>query len=264
MPNIEKPTKPADSTPDKKPRKSALKSVIHPQTSFDIPTPPTQSAAGTPYGSEDEAERDDIHRAQRLPMSMSAVDNLVPNRSIRTIIRGNFAAIQNEAEEGRRRQRKYVLATDLSEESVYAMEWAIGTVLRDGDTMYCLYAMHEDPNASSSVQVGEGAKAMRDAASVVGTQTKEATQNPGRNLLGRLGPGTSSKASSVDARGSPAAEAERVKAIDKVSETCIKLLRKTVLQVRIAVEVIQCKSPKLLVVEAVRFPVNLFVRCEHY
>ncbi|KAJ5225984.1 hypothetical protein N7468_007209 [Penicillium chermesinum] len=243
--------KSVDTAPEKKPRKSALKSVIRPQTSFDIPTPMTQSAAGTPYGSDDEAERDDIHRAQRLTMSMSAIDNQVPHRSIRTIIRGDFAAIQAEGDEGRRRQRKYVLATDLSEESVYALEWAIGTVLRDGDTLYCIHAMHEDHNASSSVQVGEGAKAMRDAANVVGTQTKEAAANPGRNLFGLLGPGTASKASSVDARGSPAAEAERVKAVEKVSETCVKLLRKTVLQVRVAVEVIQCRSPKLLVVEAI-------------
>lgn len=186
-------------------------------------------------------------------MSMSAIDNSVPNRSIRTIIRGDFTAIQSEADEGRRRQRKYVLATDLSEESVYAMEWAIGTVLRDGDTMYCIYTMHEDSTASSSVQVGEGAKAMRDASSVVRTQTREAAQNPTRNILGRLGSGTASKTSSVDARGSPISEPERVRAVEKVSETCIKLLRKTVLQVRIAVEVIHCKSPKLLVVEAVSF-----------
>lgn len=227
--------------------------MIHPQTSFDIPTPATQSVAGTPYGSEDEAERDEIHRAQQLGISMSAIDNRVPNRSIRTIIRGDFASLQEEADGGRRRQRKYLVATDLSEESVYALEWTIGAVLRDGDTMYALYAMHEDAN-TSSVQVGEGAKAMQDAAAVVGSQTKEATQNSGRYILGRLGPGTTSKSSSVDARASSLAEAERVKAVETVSNTCVKLLRKTLLQVRIAVEVIHCKSPKLMITEAVSFP----------
>lgn len=209
--------------------------------------------AGTPYGSEDEAERDEIHRAQQLGISMSAIDNRVPNRSIRTIIRGDFASLQEEADGGRRRQRKYLVATDLSEESVYALEWTIGAVLRDGDTMYALYAMHEDAN-TSSVQVGEGAKAMQDAAAVVGSQTKEATQNSGRYILGRLGPGTTSKSSSVDARASSLAEAERVKAVETVSNTCVKLLRKTLLQVRIAVEVIHCKSPKLMITEAVSFP----------
>lgn len=37
-------------------------------------------------------------------------------------------------EEGRKK-RRYVVASDLSEESRYAVEWGIGTVLRDGDEM---------------------------------------------------------------------------------------------------------------------------------
>jgi len=36
---------------------------------------------------------------------------------------------------GERRRRRYVVASDLSEESRYAVEWGIGTVLRDGDEM---------------------------------------------------------------------------------------------------------------------------------
>lgn len=238
---------------DKKPKKSALKTVIHPRTSYDIPTPYTQSAAGTPYGSEDEAEKEDVHRAQSLSISMSAIDNRVPNRSIRTIVRGNYASLQEEADGGRRRQRKYLVATDLSEESVYALEWTIGTVLREGDTMYAIYTIHEDANPSS-VQVGEGGKAMQDASVVVGSQTKEASQNSGsgsRTILGRLGPGTASKAGSVDSRVSSLAETERVRAVEAVSQTCVKLLRKTLLQVRIAVEVIHCKSPKLMITEAI-------------
>ncbi|CAI7671904.1 unnamed protein product [Penicillium pancosmium] len=233
---------------DKKPRKSALKTVIHPRTSYDIPTPYAQSAAGTPYGSEDEAEKEDVHRAQKLSISMSAIDNRVPNRSIRTIVRGNYASLQEEADEGRRRQRKYLVATDLSEESVYALEWTIGTVLREGDTMYAIYTIHEDGNPSS-VQVGEGAKAIQDAAVVVGSQTREASQN--RTILGRLGPVTSSKTGSADSRVSSVAETERVRAVEAVSQTCVKLLRKTLLQVRIAVEVIHCKSPKLMITEAI-------------
>lgn len=239
--SIEKTT---EGSPEKKPRKSALKAVVHPQTSFDISTPNTPSTINTPYGSEDEAEIDDIKRAQKLSISMSAIDNLVPNRSIRTIVRGDFAALQEEAAQGRLRQRKYLVATDLSEESVYALEWTIGTILRDGDTMFALYAIHEDANMTS-VQVGEGAKAMQDATAVVGSQTKEATQK----FLGRL-PGTSTKSGS-EARASPRAEAERVKAVEAVSNTCVKLLRKTLLQVRIAVEVIHCKNPKLMITEAV-------------
>lgn len=225
---------------------------MHPQTSFDIPTPRVHSVAGTPYGSEDEAEMGDIHRAQKLSISMSEIDNGVPNRSIRTIVRGNFSSLQDQGDGSRRCRRKYLVATDLSEESVYALEWTIGTVLRDGDTIYAIYAMHEDSTTASAVQVGEGAKAIKDSRAVIGSQTKEANQSYGsRTILSRLGPGTGSKTSSADARASSIAEAERVKAIESVSQTCVKLLRKTVLQVRIAVEVIHCKNPKSMITEAV-------------
>ncbi|KAJ5583517.1 hypothetical protein N7535_002137 [Penicillium sp. DV-2018c] len=237
---------------EKKPRKSALKAVVHPQTSFDIPTPRVQSVAGTPYGSEDEAEIGDIHRAQKLSISMSAIDNGVRNRSIRTIVRGNFLSLQDQGDGIRRRRRKYLIATDLSEESVYALEWTIGTVLRDGDTIFAIYVMHEDSATAPAGQVGEGAKMMKDARAVVGTQTKEANQNSGsRTILGRLGPGTASKTHSADSRASSIAEAERVRAVETVSQTCVKLLRKTVLQVRIAVEVIHCKNPKSMITEAI-------------
>lgn len=40
-----------------------------------------------------------------------------------------------ETKLGERRKRHYVVASDLSEESRYAVEWGIGTVLRDGDEM---------------------------------------------------------------------------------------------------------------------------------
>lgn len=41
-------------------------------------------------------------------------------------------------EESGRRAKRYVLASDLSEESRYALEWGIGTVMRDGDEMCVL------------------------------------------------------------------------------------------------------------------------------
>lgn len=42
---------------------------------------------------------------------------------------------ENALELNGRRGRKYIVASDLSEESRYAVEWGIGTVLRDGDEM---------------------------------------------------------------------------------------------------------------------------------
>jgi len=44
-----------------------------------------------------------------------------------------------------KRMRRYVVLSDLSEESRYAVEWAIGTVARDGDEIF-LISVKEDEN----------------------------------------------------------------------------------------------------------------------
>jgi hypothetical protein len=46
--------------------------------------------------------------------------------------------------EGSRRPRRYVIASDLSDESRYAVEWGIGTVLRDGDEMWVNLSLYGD------------------------------------------------------------------------------------------------------------------------
>ena len=50
-----------------------------------------------------------------------------------TVTHGNP---EKALEESGRRPKRYVLASDLSDESRYALEWGIGTVLRDGDELY--------------------------------------------------------------------------------------------------------------------------------
>lgn len=234
------------------------KTGVHPHTSYDY----TASAINTPVGSDEEADLSDIKQAQNLSIHMSAIDNSIPNRAIRTIIRGDFTRIQQDADEGRRRQRKYLVATDLSDESVYALEWTIGTILRDGDTLFAVYAVDEetgtgskDAELTSSVQIGEGAKVIQDTAAVVGSQTEKTAKSAALSLphmlTQHLGSGWDSKSGSVDSRGMSKAEMERFHAVEGISQTCVRLLRKTMLQVRVAVEVIHCKSPKHLITEAV-------------
>ncbi|KAF9454737.1 hypothetical protein P691DRAFT_655116 [Macrolepiota fuliginosa MF-IS2] len=60
---------------------------------------------------------------------------------------------------GDRRKRKYVVASDLSEESRYAVEWGIGTVLRDGDELLIVTVVENEskvdpeiPNATDRTQ----------------------------------------------------------------------------------------------------------------
>ena len=239
-------------------RLGSKKGGVHPNTSYDY------VASGLNSANSSDADISDIRRAQKLSINMSHIDTSVPNRVIRTILRGDFSTMQEETEEGLRRSRLYLVATDLSDEAVYALEWTIGTILRDGDTLLAIYAVDEetgtgkslDSDPSSSVQIGEGAKAAQDTVDAMTSQTEkmnQGTQTPSLLTPASYMPATStdSRPGSVDARMLSKAELERQRAIEDISSTCVRLLRKTKLQVRVAIEVIHCKSPKHMITEAV-------------
>lgn len=54
------------------------------------------------------------------------------NRCTVTLTHGDPDRAIEEAG-AKKRRRRYVVASDLSDESLYAIQWAIGTVLREGD-----------------------------------------------------------------------------------------------------------------------------------
>ncbi|KAG9103866.1 hypothetical protein FRC06_007395 [Ceratobasidium sp. 370] len=60
---------------------------------------------------------------------------LVTSRPHFATNRCTMSLTQGKPDESGREGRRYVVASDLSEESRYAVEWGIGTVLRDGDEM---------------------------------------------------------------------------------------------------------------------------------
>jgi len=63
------------------------------------------------------------------------------NRCTITITHGDpDAALERSG----KRSRSYVVLSDLSEESGYAVEWAIGTVARDGDELFVTTVMETD------------------------------------------------------------------------------------------------------------------------
>lgn len=226
---------------------------VHPNTNYDQ----TVSRGLSPTTSESE-EQNDIRRAQKLNVNCSAIDSSVPNRVIQTFIRGDFAQMHREAEEGLRRLRTYLVATDLSNEAAYALEWTIGTILRDGDTLLAVYAVDEEigtGKTSDSLPIGEGGKAMQETTAVMDQMTATASQKGSLMSLSKAArlPGSrkSSAARSTDSRAKTKAQHERLHAIETLSETCLRFLRKTKLQVRLAIEVIHCKSPKHMVTEAV-------------
>lgn len=55
-----------------------------------------------------------------------------------------------------RRTRTYIVASDLSEESLFAIEWAIGTVLREGDTCILVSVMETDTKCMSTLLIPTG------------------------------------------------------------------------------------------------------------
>ncbi|KAL8768357.1 MAG: hypothetical protein Q9209_005391 [Squamulea sp. 1 TL-2023] len=241
------------------------KGPVHPNTNYD-----RASSRGVSPNLSDSEELRDIRHAQSLAIYASPIDNITPQRVIRNILRGDYKGIQDEAKAKRRKTRTYFVATDLSEEAAYALEWTIGTVLRDGDTLLAIYAINEEtgtgkqgnPERIDGLELSEGAKAMQDTTATMEKMTSETPRPPpvsppGSGALAVIGFGTrarrDSEKGSKDARVRTKDEAERLHAIDMIGETCMELLRKTRLQVRVTVEVISCKSPRHLITEAIDF-----------
>lgn len=226
--------------------RSAGRRRVHPSTAFDA----GPSGASSPMHSDDESQVE-LRAAQKLTLSMSAIHSTPSaHRVIRQIIRGDFEHFQREAEDGRKRQRMYLVATDMSPEAEYALEWTIGTVLRDGDTLFAVYAADEESvglSGEGGVEIGHGAESVKDTASIV-------KGLPAINHTHSVSSPLARGAERSRSRGVySAAETERRKGIEGVTERCVRLLRKTRLQVRVVVEVFHCKSPRHMITEVIDF-----------
>ncbi|KAI7850764.1 hypothetical protein BDC45DRAFT_239362 [Circinella umbellata] len=60
--------------------------------------------------------------------------------------------------EKQRKKRTYFAACDFSEESLYALEWVMGTMMRDGDSLYVLAVVNREDNPDA-VKAGGMTKA---------------------------------------------------------------------------------------------------------
>lgn len=199
--------------------------------------------------SDTEADVRDLRRAQRMDMSISPiVSTPETQRVVRTILRGDYAEIFKEADEGNRRVRKYLVATDLSAEAQHALEWTIGTILRDGDTLMAIYAIDQDTVEDGGRIVFDDIDMSTQAAAVGSSLAPTGTNTPGS-----VSPGTpfAARERSERSRERTKAERERFVAAEAVTALVSKLLKKTRLQVKCTVEVIHCKSPKHLLTEIV-------------
>jgi nucleotide-binding universal stress UspA family protein len=164
--------------------------------------------------------------------------------------------MQQEAHDNQRRIRKYLVATDLSDEAAHALEWTIGTVLRDGDTLLAIYCVDEELGIASND--GSADDQLKEQATAVVSSAKASTPvlnaAPAPSPLGhgfRLETGNASASPMGRERGK--AEQERYRAVQDITDRVSKLLRKTKLQVKVVIEVIHCKSPKHLITEVIDY-----------
>lgn len=187
-------------------------------------------------------------------------------RTIQIITRGEYGKLVQEAEDEHRRLRKYLVATDLSDESTHALEWAIGTVLRDGDTLIAIYCVDEETGITPAdgTAVPDEPKAMKEQAAAINVVASSKTPvSPGGSAMplhprpsplsqvSDAGSGTLSLSPAPSSKERSKLEEERFRAVHDISERVTKLLRKTRLQVRVIVEVVHCKNPKHLITEVI-------------
>ncbi|KAJ4133312.1 hypothetical protein NW754_016121 [Fusarium falciforme] len=66
----------------------------------------------------------------------------------------------------------------MSDESTHALEWAIGTVLRDGDTLMAIYCVDEEQGIGDANQVPDDPKAMKEQAAAINTVANSKTPAP--------------------------------------------------------------------------------------
>jgi hypothetical protein len=262
------------------PQSQVIKSMLEPaisvtspsgeKVSHDTPEGPSQAdlekrrmSTATSIASEGDDEA--IAKAKTLGLNISPLDTKVQDRHVRMLLRGEWTRFQQEAEAGERNVRTYLACTDLSVEATYALEWTVGTIMRDGDTLLAIYAIEDETSGSPSKNSKqteadrealhqEGAKAGKDANDAMAQLTRQTTNREGDQIQTKFIPATEAESltGSVDARKVGKKEMERLKAIDEITQNFLRLVRKTTLQVRCMIEVIHCKSPKHLILGAVR------------
>lgn len=104
-----------------------------------------------PY-TRDQEDKIDTELATMLnsKTKISDIDSDVLNqRAVRTITRGNF--FENLISNNVKHPKSFVLCMDFSDESRYALEWCVGTVLVDSSVLYILNVLEDDEYSSMNL-----------------------------------------------------------------------------------------------------------------
>ncbi|BGP15027.1 hypothetical protein JCM10213_002828 [Rhodosporidiobolus nylandii] len=84
------------------------------------------------------------------------------NRCTVTLTHGDPDAVIRDSG-GKKRRKRYLVASDLSEESTYAIQWGIGTVLREGDECILVSVMETDTKLDPDDMTTPAARAAKQA-----------------------------------------------------------------------------------------------------
>lgn len=114
-----------DAAMDPDPLGEGVNVVVPPEPYF--PSTLNRPNFGSVRGRRGAPKRRKSKHHELLPLSTS--------RPVFQRDRCTITVTQGHPESSGRRKRSYVVASDLSDESRYAVEWGIGTVLRDGDEL---------------------------------------------------------------------------------------------------------------------------------
>ena len=115
-----------DAAMDPDPLGEGVNVVVPPEPYF--PSTLNRTSFGSVRGRRGGPKRRKSKHQELLPLSTS--------RPVFQRDRCTITLTQGHPESSGRRKRTYIVASDLSDESRYAVEWGIGTVLRDGDELY--------------------------------------------------------------------------------------------------------------------------------
>lgn len=176
-----------------------------------------------PY-TRDEEEKMDSELANVLNTKIKTSDidsDTLNQRAIRTITRGNF--FENLITENIKQPKSFVLCMDFSEESYYALEWCVGTVLVDSSVLYILNVLEDDEYSSM-------------------------------NLNG-IQPTSSSKSLSASvSRDSPSSNRERTRInnVNDITKKITELLKFTKLQVHVVIESCHHPIPRHFIVGVIK------------
>lgn len=175
-----------------------------------------------PYTRDEESKIDsELATVLNTKIKISDIDSDVSNqRAIRTVTRGNF--FETLIAKNTKHPKSFVMCMDFSEESRYALEWCVGTVLVDSSVLYILNVLEDDEYSSM-------------------------------NLNG-IQPTQSGKPASSDTHHQSGTNRERTRVnnVNEITKLVVDLIKLTKLQVHVVIESCHHPIPRHFIVGVIK------------